>query len=427
MKKFAPIIALLLAVAMLFGACGSQKEEAVATIEGNIIAADEFANIFEIYVDYYGLDMTDTSEDNIYQLESLQSMLLDALINEEVMMVKAAELGMDKLTEEEQATVEENVRITLEDAEATIRAEMEAEHPEASGSELNILVTTELATRGYVEEDIREGETENIIYQRMVEYITANVTISDAELKAGYDDAVAAAEESYSESSNTYEYDISSMGYAYYTPAGVRRIKEILIAFDDEYANELYELYYSEGEDSDAYQTALEEALASVEEEAQTILDKLEPDGSNFEELRDEYNDDFYAADNPDGYYVATLNSSYDEDYVAAIAALEAEGDISGLIPTSDGYCIVRLEELVPEGPVAFEDVKDALYEELLASKQDEVFYSQVEAWRAQMDITINDELLASMLPTPTEEGIDLTPDEGMDVILDEEDAIVLE
>ena len=60
---------------------------------------------------------------------------------------------------------------------------------------------------------------------------------------------------------------------------------------------------------------------------------------------------------------------------------------MSGLIATSSGYHILRLEEIVPEGPTDLEDVADAAYETLLQQKKEAAFQENIRAWQEGISI----------------------------------------
>jgi parvulin-like peptidyl-prolyl isomerase len=72
---------------------------------------------------------------------------------------------------------------------------------------------------------------------------------------------------------------------------------------------------------------------------------------------------------------------------VSAAFALQNVGDMSGLIGTTSGYHIIRLEEVLPEGAAAYDDVKDAISSDLLATKKDDTFYDLALSWKEEMSI----------------------------------------
>ena len=119
MKKWIRFVALLTAVTLLAGCnlVGIDTEldakQIVAKVGDREITKGEWHATRASLVDYYaymyssyGMSFDPTDETVI---ESFNQEALDAMIQDEVLMVKAKELGLDVLTEEETAEIEANV------------------------------------------------------------------------------------------------------------------------------------------------------------------------------------------------------------------------------------------------------------------------------------------------------------------------------
>ena len=78
MKKYAGIIALLLAVAMLFGACSATTgdDDILAKVGDREISLSDFNMFSDFYLSLYGIDTSDTSESTQSTLKFIQASLL---------------------------------------------------------------------------------------------------------------------------------------------------------------------------------------------------------------------------------------------------------------------------------------------------------------------------------------------------------------
>ena len=206
MKKYVGIIALLLAAAMLFSACSATNgdDDILAKIGDREISLSDFNTFSDFYLSLYGIDTSDTSEDTQSTLKFIQASLLYSLINNEVAIVQAEKEGLT-LSDEEKAEVEEYVEQTMEDGRTTFESQAKEENPDATESEINLLVTTMMTENGYIEESIRQSQTESALLNKIYASATEGVSISDDELQKGYDEKVASAKETYEADPASYE------------------------------------------------------------------------------------------------------------------------------------------------------------------------------------------------------------------------------
>ena len=76
------------------------------------------------------------------------------------------------------------------------------------------------------------------------------------------------------------------------------------------------------------------------------------------------------------GSYVSERSTLCGDDFRSAAMALESIGDVSGLVRTDGGLCILRYAGDVVPGAVAYEDVRD----ELRATYEEELRVSRYNA-----------------------------------------------
>ena len=223
----------------------------------------------------------------------------------------------------------------------------------------------------------------------------------------------------------------------YYTPAGIRYVKQILLKFREEdraaidaaetkiteaenrkaAAQQILEEAAAAEEDLDAARDelaaaeaeleaarterkdALETAFATLDEEADAILDALAENPDSWDRLMEEKNEDpglmAGAIHAEKGYAVCEGMTSFDAAFVNAAMALEQVGSVSGKVRgESYGYYIIRYVSDAPEGPADYDAVKEILRSSLLASGQSDAYSAAIAQWVAEAGIEENLEAL---------------------------------
>ena len=87
--------------------------------------------------------------------------------------------------------------------------------------------------------------------------------------------------------------------------------------------------------------------------------------------------------------------TSFDSAFVEAAMALEKVGDVSPKTKgASYGYYIIKYVGDAVEGPIALDEVKESLKENLLTTKQDEAYDAAVTGWISEADFKVNTKVL---------------------------------
>ena len=384
MKRFLCILLAALLCLSLFAGCKKQENGGtIAKVGDREIFFNDFLDTLDYYTYYMNINAQDASSKET--IMGLADTILQSMVLSEVVLAKGEELGYYDFTEEEKAQIEESVKSEMDSGRQSIEASLKEGNPDLSDAELETKINLEMANQGYIEADFRTYYEDSLVYDKVYAHFTEDVSVSDEEIQAQYDSLVQQAQAGYLEGTANFEEDALSGGAIYYTPAGYRRVQHILIGFDTETSTKLNELYG--GEDEQAYHTYLEEALAKIKPAAEEVLAKVNADGSNFIELMGEYSQDPGAAYYPDGYVVGQENSTYHEEFVAGVFALQNVGEISGLVSSPSGYHIIRLVEILEEGPANFDDVKETVSASLMDTKKSDAFYELSEQWRDEMNV----------------------------------------
>ena len=412
MKKKA-LLAVLLVMTLLLSSCSlivKDKEVDAKTVilkmgdkeitkaEVQEATQNELANLYQTYAMYYGTQLDITDPDVI---ASAQSTAVTSLKQDMVLRAKAAELGLDQLTEEETAHAKEDAESGLEYAKSYIQGYYLTDEQKAlEGEELEKAIQEQLDLLGVTLEDYEKNAVDEIVDQKLRDYAVQDVTVSDEDVKADYDSKVAADEEKYKENAASWT-TASNNGTTtlYYTPAGIRRVKQILIKFkeDDQTAiddangkitdansritaannkisaaqeiidnEEIAEEDKTQSrEDLTAANTELETAnadleaaqaelkaatdtaFANLDADADAVLEALKENPDSWDQLLEEKNEDpgmkAGAANAEKGYAVCEGMTSFDSAFVDAAMALESVGDVSGKIRGETyGYYIIQ-------------------------------------------------------------------------------------
>ena len=393
MKKFAKLLAVCLAVMALAG-CSlvtvNPEKITVATVGGETITKAQFDEEFNAFLSMYGY--TQDSEEIADQLAELKESFIDQMVEDLVVDQKVRELGFDQITDEEKAAAEQEVDNWYQSQLEALVAEYEKDEsvadPEAKAKED---VENYLSYYGTSIEDMKAQEVEAIPSNKLYEYVTKDVVVTEEEAKLTYAENVASDKESYDGDLAAFVNAFDNGHVIYYVPEGTYYVKHILIGLTDEQKQELKDLRADDDEAVAATADAKrDEFLATIQEEADAALAAVEA-GGDFDALIAEYGDDpgmtydYYA----DGYLTYVGNPSFVEEFTAACDALTEDGMTTGLVASDFGYHIIRRVATKAAGEVPFEDVKADLMDGMLSSAQSDAYDAQLDQWISEANVEI--------------------------------------
>lgn len=186
-------------------------------------------NYMAYYYSLFGMSYDTTSAEAI---ANAQQAVVDGLVEQAVSEQKIAELGLDQLTEEEQAQLDEAAASTWQSNLDSIQNSYFAD-TELTGDELTSALEAKAEELGVKYEDAVAYEKASITAQKLYDYVIADVAVTDEELQAGYDEKVASAQETYASNPASYVSAANAGNTVYYRPAGFRQVKQILISFNE--------------------------------------------------------------------------------------------------------------------------------------------------------------------------------------------------
>ena len=482
MKKWIALIAIMLVALVTLSGCNLigydedlDNAQVVATVNGTDITKAEWkdyteylANYYQqYYQQYFGITMPMTEED----VASYGDAALEQLIQSVVLQDKVKELGFDPLGEEDAAEVEDYADSmmefyklmmryqnypdieTVEEEQERLAAEAEETPSEPvetvatlTNADLDALLESDLSAQGITREYFVQSRTSSVQSDKLYEYVTADVTVTDEQVKAEFDSKVASQKESYDATPTLYASNSTS---AYYVPEGYRGVKNLLIKLTDEDQSAIDELNDTlttakntlndvngqledlRAEDTSAYdaetlasyneqiaaleeqataaQATIDETTAAVEEKTETafaaILPKaqevlaLAQSGEDFDTLVETYGEDSGMKSEPNktqGYLVCDGLAIYEQSFQDAAMALEKVGDVSAeLVRTSYGYHILQYATDIAAGEVEYTDeIKNAIHDDMLKQAQDAAYDAAVTQWVSEATVKTYDKVM---------------------------------
>lgn len=358
------LFALLLAAVMVLSGCSLvMKDQSVDNlltiidVNGTLVNKQIFNNTYDynLYIEqYYASMLASFGGDGTVDADKVMEDTIDRIITSLVSNQKSKELGVDQLTEADEAQVQADAQAAY-DEEINYIKEYYFTGTELSGEELEAAIEAQAQASGITMELMVENTRSTLIAERLRATVTDSVTITDADIQAELDSLVADEKASYESNLAAYGLAANNGSTTYYTPAGYRTVKVIELAKPTE-----------EGAEDTA--KAEMEALAT-----------RAAAGEAFDTLSDAI------------VTKAVCESSTDLDAAAVEAAMRipAVGEVSPVIETATGYALIQYVEDIAEHTATLEEVRDSLYESVLTAVQDAAYEAAVAAWVSEADVKI--------------------------------------
>ena len=409
------ILALMLALTLILSGCALIEKDAAVDAETEIIRLGdqvvkkgelkpELDNMLNLYKMIYGIDPSDESV-----VSEIRSEMVEQHKAEMAAKAKAAELGLDQLTEEEEAKLKE-------DAEKDYQSQVDSKAASYTDEGLTdedrqARAKEELTAAGTTVESLLSTAREKLINDKIRAYTIQDVKITDEDIQEKYNELVEENKTSYEASASDYCSAMNNGDTLYFAPEGVRLVKQILIQYDtekqtaisdanakvtaaqaildsseDEHTQEEKDQAQKDLEAAQAEVAALtEEAYASIDAEADEVLEKLAA-GEDWAALSAEHNDDPGMMEGrktaETGYAVCEGMTSFDPAFTEAAMALKEIGETSGKIRgTSNGYYIIRYVGDVVPGEIGLDAVKDSISADLQSEAEEAAYQEKIQEW----------------------------------------------
>ena len=397
MTRMKRMIALCLAALLACGAAFAEQENnerVLAVVNGVEVYVDEVESEFQDSAAFYR-----ESGQGDEEINKLRDSLTRGCVTKELLRQKAAELGLDQFSEEEMASCRADAENQYENM-LTYYMDYFAEDG-LSEEEVRAQTVDYFTQSGYTVDSILAQQVRDETQDRLYEYITQTVEMTEAELQSYYAQRVESDRKEFTENLYAFEYALSGESVVTYVPAGFRSVRALLVRFSDEDTMKMFELMQRREElksDESGNQADLAEVERKIEETAAPtrevmdgILARLNA-GEDFMSLMKEFNEDVSAEIEPfasQGSYVSADSVVWPAEFVQAAMALKNPGDVSQPVTVYYGMYLIRYEGEVPEGPVAVDKIHDALMREAVETKKQQAYQDQIDQWYAQANVTL--------------------------------------
>ena len=419
-RLMAMLLAVLMCTAVAFAE--TSADDVLVTVGDSTVTRAEYESYLATLVDYYGNAGYDTTSD--YMLATLQSFALQTGIEYAVMDQKVIELGLS-LTETEKTAATDAAlaqwEAVIADGLAYYGVTEETSEEDRASTLLSVLA--ELESMGYTEEAYLADSLMYAAYDKLYAYITQDVTVTDDEVVAYYDNLVASDKAAYENNAAAYEelqyynqlYAMYGMTdyvtEAYYIPEGYRLVTHILLEADEtllanytdlQAAYEEQQLTLEEGgaiEGDVVTAEQVEEARLAILAYVQPTVDEINQkmaEGATFAELIPQYTIDPGMADEASiaaGYEVHMDSVNWVIPFRDQAFTVDNIGDVTAPVVTDYGVHIIQYVADVPGGPVELTAEMHASFKAaLLQNAQDNAYYDAIELWVSEAEVIYSDE-----------------------------------
>lgn len=368
MKKFLPVLSLLMSL-MMFGSCCMAENTAavVATVNGEPLYYSDYHAIESAYLYQYESAGVDISNSANYTY--VQDLALTYAIEQMLVVQDMTAQGMYELDEEMeawcvkegQAAYEQALRDVGEMMRQTLELSAEedmTEHALSYAAALNVTVDT------YIEEFRTQYAAAK--YQ---EWLIRDNPVTDEEVKALYDARVADSEARFAQDVAAFEQAVYTGEEAWYMPAGYRAIQWVMLSAD------------AQGDTS-------EEKAASVQGKVDAIRSRL-ASGESFESLCTEFGVEGSKTVTTEQIHPESVVFS-DEVHAGAFSEeMKNPGD-TAVVVIGSYVMMLYYHDDVPAGPVEYtQEIHDALAYTLYAERTQAAQAARIEELAASAQVEL--------------------------------------
>ena len=304
--------------------------------EGGIVWLEDAQTEYEAAASayaQYGLSIDDYAD-------QIKQDILENLVQHGVLHAKAAELGLDQIDDDTRAELEAQAQSTYDTYVENYKSYFASE--DASDEDARAQTIAAMDQYGITVEALTEQTIESYLDEQLYNHVTEGVEVTDDEVQAKYDAMVAEAEET-----------------------EAPRSREEIQADIGNIAKETEALY------------------SQLLPQAQQVIDEFEA-GADFDSLIEKYNADPGMTTEPtatNGYAVSADSTTWDPAFTEGAMAIESVGQISSPVYGQNGIHVIYYMSDITPGPVAFEDIADAVKDAALQDKISQTYDDQVAAW----------------------------------------------
>lgn len=372
-----------------------QEPVVVAEFEGGQVLSSEVIPVYNDELTSYIFDGMNAEDISATLLQDV----LTRQVGEKLKQVDAAKQGLDTLTAEEEAAAKTEASAEFEESVLTAQDElvstagMSAEDIRAAAIDY-LKENSGITLESLEAEAIQEKKEEK--YRA---FVVKDVTVTDEEVQTYYDEKVAEQKADFDAVPDDFVYSHLYSSLVVYNPEGFRAVRDILIPFDsaddsstaEDLTTQLAAIdVVNQADNYQALSEQLNELYAPLETKAQEVVDKLNA-GEDFGALMDAYGTSDYLKDEPlrsQGYYLNSDTFVNSDEYVQGAMELERPGQVSVPVRSTLGVHLIQYIGEVTPGAIPLEQVRDAVRDDLLETRQDEYYEDYVNDLLSNTNVT---------------------------------------
>ncbi|MDD3919979.1 MAG: SurA N-terminal domain-containing protein [Eubacteriales bacterium] len=386
-NKWLNVLLAVCMLLMLVTGCAGSSEDVLATVGETPVYRWYYDAYLKqqlaLYQEFYGKDLT--AAGNTQALADYKKFRLDDLVAEAALLEEARNLGLTKLTAEQEAEIDQSY---LDYYNSVLKAYTEAHGTDEASQRkaeqsFDQLLKDSNLTPERIRETLRIGYITNL-YNEQAGLIS---DFTEEDIRAQYDSMLLEQQQKFD--ADPLLFADEPVAVPVYVPDGYKKTYRLIKYYSAQQAddinaastaltnaeNEYMVAVLESGEDSAAAKraeadqekayTVYHNVLSRVKDSVvanklDTVMDRLSA-GEAFTDVLEQETDDPEIAT----YYVHFGVTSIDENYVSTALALTEPGSYSEPVATSEGVCLIYLVENMTPGAIPYEDVRDAIKKDL--------------------------------------------------------------
>ena len=393
--KTKKLAALLLCIPLVFsGGCSLisiDQEKADAIENAKVLAEYKDTDITKQQVVQYmnqqlsqqGMTLEDM-ESNESNWDAYLNSSINYLAINEIALEKAAALGLDQLTEDENKELDDQYNSTLDQIKSYVdylaQAAVDKDATKNYDEEHNKIMDDYFKSLGYTQDTFRDVLKKDFIVKKVYDDVIKNIAVTDEDVKAEYDSQLKMQQGNVENEPSFVEMQASFGGRILFYPPGYMNVRHIYLAFDDETKTAATTAYGKE--DKTEYESLIAKGQAALKTKIDDIQSRLNS-GEDFAKLMEEYNEDSVYNMEPystEGVEMGPYKTEEKPGYLDTIAKLTKEGQVSEPLVNYNGVYFIQCVKLLA-GAVPYDDVKDDMKTTMLSSKQQTEWQTVTKGW----------------------------------------------
>ena len=360
----------------------------IASFDGGTVSFAEVYEAYEEVMAYYRewfFQMDPEAEFTLEESLQIQTELASDLADAKIIENYLQKNGFVLLTDEQLGEIARQTEEQWEQMAANVTEYfVSTGHDDETARQLAESYLSENALG--LEEQLEEN-LEHARQHALTELLAGTVTVTEEDLADAYEALVNSDREYYTASPEEYAFDALYADVPIgWIPEGYRRVRMVIVPFDDE-SMEAYDLLYSEEKTDSPEADELFEALLP---EAEAVCERLKH-GESFDAVRAEYpNTELYMDDmgSERGFYLSRNSEMFGTDIDGRIMDLTQVGSVTEPQKCDWGWAIFEYTEEVAAGAVPMEKIMDELYESTYSVRQTEQYEEALEQLRQEAGLT---------------------------------------